>query len=112
MTDPFIWKKFWTWNFVARFNPYAHVVIYVGENQVVHISHAPGRKGLMKAKIRKQNVREVIKPRDHVIMGHPIRDCQLSANLREAIVTRALKCTEKHPSILFDYNYRYTSLSA
>ena len=94
------------WNLVARFNPYAHVVVYVGNNQVVHVSWAPSRKGLMKAKIRKQNISDVIKDHEQVIMGHKIRRCQYTANLREEIAARAMKCAGKHPSILFDYNHR------
>ena len=66
---------------------------------------APITRGLMKAKIRRQDVLEVIKPRDHVFLGHQIPDCQVSANLREEIVRRAVKCTEK-PSLVFDYHYR------
>ena len=97
-------------NPVACMNPYAHVVIYIGKtgdiHEVVHISTAPVTRGLMKAKIRRQNVMEVIKPRDQVFLGHKIPDCEVSANLREEIVRRALKCTEK-PSIVFDYHYRY-----
>ena len=98
------------YNPVACMNAYAHVVIYIGKtedvHEVVHISSAPLTRGLLKAKIRRQNVMEVIKPRDHVFLGHKIPDCEVSANLREEIVRRAVKCTEK-PSILFDYHYRY-----
>ena len=97
-------------NPVACMNPYAHVVIYIGKtgdiHEVVHISTAPVTRGLMKAKIRRQNVMEVIKPRDQVFLGHKIPDCEVSANLQEEIVKRALKCTEK-PSIVFDYHYRF-----
>ena len=97
-------------NPVACMNAYAHVVIYIGKtedvHEVVHISSAPLTRGLLKAKIRRQNVMEVIKPRDHVFLGHKIPDCEVSANLREEIVRRAVKCTEK-PSILFDYHYRF-----
>ena len=56
-------------------------------------------RGLMKAKIRKQNVIEVIKPRDQVFLGHKIPNCQISANLRKEIVKRALKSVDK-PSIV------------
>ena len=59
----------------------------------------------MKAKIRRQNVTDVIKPRDLVFLGHKIPNCEVSANLREEIVRRAIKCAEK-PSIIFDYDYR------
>ena len=97
------------WNPVAYLNKYAHVVIYVGKregiHEVVHISAAPITRGLMKAKIRKQNIMEVIKPRDQIFLGHKIPDCVVSANLQDEIVRRALKCTEK-PSIVFDYHYR------
>ena len=70
-------------------------------------SHLNGTnyQGLDEAKIRRQDVLEVIKPRDHVFLGHQIPDCQVSANLREEIVRRAVKCTEK-PSLVFDYHYR------
>ena len=97
-------------NLIARFNCYAHVVIYLGQtnetHEVVHIASAPLTRGLMKAKIRKQNVMEVIKPRDLVFLGHKIPNCQISANLRKEIVKRALKSVDK-PSIVFDYHYRY-----
>ena len=96
-------------NPVACLNKYAHVVIYVGKtehiHEVVHISTAPITRGLMKAKIRRQNIMEVIKPRDQIFLGHRIPDCVVSANLQDEIVRRALKCTEK-PSIVFDYHYR------
>ena len=97
-------------NPVARFNKYAHVVIFIGEtngvHEVVHISSASWTRGPMKAKIRRQNVLEVIKPRDQVFLGHKIPNCEMSANLRKEIVTRAKKCAAK-PSIVFDYHYRY-----
>ena len=96
-------------NPVAIFNTYAHVVIYIGAHhgvhEVVHIGSAFLTKGLMKAKIRRQNVLDVIKPRDQVFLGHKIPRCAVSANLREKIVERALECTKK-PSIVFDYHYR------
>ena len=52
-------------NPVACINPYAHVVIYVGKidddtHEVVHIKASPITRGLMKAKIRRQNIMEVI----------------------------------------------------
>ena len=97
-------------NLVARFNKYAHVVIFIGEtngvHEVVHISSASWTRGPMKAKIRRQNVLEVIKPRDQVFLGHKIPNCEMSANLRKEIVIRAKKCAAK-PSIVFDYHYRY-----
>ena len=97
-------------NLVARYNTYAHVVIFIGEtngvHEVVHISSASWTRGPMKAKIRRQNVLEVIKPRDQVFLGHKIPNCEMSANLRREIVTRAKKCAAK-PSIVFDYHYRY-----
>ena len=96
-------------NPVACLNKYAHVVIYVGKtediHEVVHISTAPITRGLMKAKIRKQNIMDVIKPNDQIFLGHRVPDCMVSANLQDKIVKRALKCTEK-PSIVFDYHYR------
>ena len=102
-------------NPVACVNAYAHVVIYIGKtgdvHEVVHISSAPLTRGLMKAKIRRQDVMEVIKARDHVFLGHQIPDCEVSANFREEIVRRAVKCTVK-PSIVFDYHYRYTAVTA
>ena len=73
----------------------AHVIIYIGVHngvhEVVHIRTASVTRGLMKAKIRRQNVMEVIKPRDQVFLGHKIPRCEVSANLREKIVERALR---------------------
>ena len=62
-------------------------------------------KGPMKATIRRQNVDEVIRPKDLVFLGHKIPNCGMSANLRQKIVKRAIKCAEK-PSIIFDYDHR------
>ena len=96
-------------NLIARYNTYAHCVVYVGAQQgvheVVHIGRAPLTRGLMKAKIRRQNVEDVINPSDQVFLGHKIPRCAVSANLREKIVERALECTKK-PSLVFDYHYR------
>ena len=119
-----------SWNPVARINKYSHVLVYVGTcqeteqdnievHEVVHVSLAPIRRGLSKAKIRKQAVLKVIKsenganqikydaikPDQQVFGGHKIEECQFSANVMEKIKERAIKCSEK-PSILFDYNYR------
>ena len=97
-------------NLVARYNKYAHVVIYIGAtngvHEVVHISKASWTRGPMKAKIRRQNVMEVIKPGDQVFLGHKIPNCEMSANIGKEIVNRAKKCASK-PSIVFDYHYRY-----
>ena len=97
-------------NLVARFNKYSHVVVYIGAtngiHEVVHISKASWTRGPMKAKIRRQNVLEVIKPRDQVFLGHKIPNCEMSANVRKEIVDRAKKCAAK-PSIVFDYHYRF-----
>ena len=97
-------------NPVAWFNKYAHVVVYIGQqngvHEVVHISKASWTRGLMKAKIRRQNVFEVIKPGDQVLLGHQIPSCEMSANIRKEIVARAVKTAEK-PSIVFDYHYTY-----
>ena len=96
-------------NPIARFNRYAHVVIYVGTresvHEVVHVGRAPLNRGLMKAKIRRQNIMDVIKPRELVFYGHKIPRFAESVNLREKIVERALACTKKE-SIVFDYHYR------
>ena len=102
---------------MALVNEYAHVVIYIGSEKtgtdatnesvvhnVVHVALAPITKGLMKAKIRKQNIDDVIKPSDQVFLGHRAYEVQYSANMHEAIKERAEKCIKK-PSILFDYHY-------
>ena len=85
-------------------------MIFLGKTntaqEVVHVSKASWTKGPMKATIRRQNVDEVIRPKDLVFLGHKIPNCEVSANLREEIVRRAIKCAEK-PSIIFDYDYRY-----
>ena len=120
-TDPF--------NPVARVNPYAHVLIYIGAktektteiHEVVHADMASLTEGALKATIRRQAVLKVtgaktgsmsvikfgaIKASDHVFLGHEIESCQFAANIRQKIVERALKCAEK-PSLIFDYDYRY-----
>ena len=122
------------WNLVARMNKYAHVAIYAGLrkvegmeeateiHEIVHVSKSSVAKGLMKAKIRREEVLRVIKspdkeaivrygaikPNQMVFLGHKIEGCQFAANVRERIVERALKCAEK-PSIVFDYDYRLLS---
>ena len=94
-------------------NTYAHVVIYVGVNrgvrEVVHIKKASWTKGVMKAKIKKENVNDVIKPGDQIFLGHQLPSFQFSANLRDKIAERAKKCCDKNygKSIVFDYDYRY-----
>ena len=68
------------WNAVARMNKYAHVVIYTGLreavkgketteiHEVVHVSKSSIVKGLMKAKIRREEVLRVTKSTD----GEPV----------------------------------------
>ena len=115
-------------NPVARVNPYAHVLIYIGAkteerteiHEVVHMVMASLSKGPLKATIRRQTVLKVIKAKtgsmstikygvikanDHVFLGHKIESCQFAANIRQKIVERALKCAKK-PSLIFDYDYR------
>ena len=95
-------------------NTYAHVVIYVGVNrdevhEVVHIKKAAWTKGVMKGKIQKDNVKDVIKPGDQIFLGHQLPSFQFSANLRDKIVERAKKCCDKYygKSIVFDYDHKY-----
>ena len=68
------------WNPVARMNKYAHVVIYTGMqevvngketteiHEVVHVSKSSVVKGLMKGKIRREEVMRVTKSTD----GEPV----------------------------------------
>ena len=116
-------------NPVARVNPYAHCLIYIGAktedtteiHEVVHTDMASLAEGPLKATIRRQTVLKVIgakstgsmpvikfdaiKASDHVFLGHEIESCQFAANIRQKIVDRALRCAEK-PSLIFDYDYR------
>ena len=115
-------------NPVARVNPYAHVLIYIGAktkerteiHEVVHMVMASLTKGPLKATICRQTVLKVIRAKtgsmstikygvikasDHVFLGHKIESCQFAANIRQKIVERALKCAMK-PSLIFDYDYR------
>ena len=99
----------------ARFNPYAHVVVYVGartvENEtvheVVHVSKSWGCGHLMKARICRQDIKEVIKPHDKVLPGHPMEEWQYSANAHQAIAARAEECVDpSKPTIVFHYDHR------
>ena len=91
---------------------YAHVVVYVGSrekngetiHEVVHVEKANWR-GLVVAGISKVDVMSVIKPKDMVFLGHTIKDCQFSGNVRKKIAERAIACAEK-PNILFAYDHR------
>ena len=74
-------------------------------HEVVHVSKAWKCCSLMQAKICKVDVDKVIKSRDRVFLGHDLKDWQFSANAREAISARALKCAEK-PPIVFDYDHK------
>ena len=58
---------------------------------------------LMKANIIKEDVLKVIQSTDQIFIGHKLDNFQFSANAREKIVERALKCAEK-PKIIFDYH--------
>ena len=104
-------------NAISRINPYAHVVIYTGSkeennkqgevetvHEVVHVSKSWKCCTLMKARIRKENILKVIKSTDHIFIGHKLDNWQFSANAREKIVERALKCAKK-PDIIFDYHH-------
>ena len=103
-------------NVISRINPYAHVVIYAGPkeekikqgevntiHEVVHVSKFRKCCTLMKANIRKEDILKVIKPTDQIFIGHKLENFQFSANARERIVERALKCA-KTPDIVFDYH--------
>ena len=89
---------------------YAHVVVYVGLDEeskiheVVHVSKNWECCSLMQSKICKQDVKIVINDEDKVLLGHELPGWQFSANAREAIKDRALKCAEK-PTIKFDYDH-------
>ena len=71
-SDPF--------NPVARMNPYAHVVVYVGPtevdghkvHEVVHVSKKAMLCGFVKASIVKEDVMSVIQPHEKVFLGHKI----------------------------------------
>ena len=100
------------WNPVARSNPYAHVVVYVGSqkkngetiHEVVHVAKN-NWQGLVVAGISRVDVMSVIKPKDLVFLGHKIKACQFSGNVRKKIADRAIACAEK-PKILFAYDHK------
>ena len=115
------------WNPVARVNPYAHCLIYIGHrkegkkeiHEVVHTAMASIGSGVLKATIRREPVLIVkskpgtlttvkfgpIKANDHVFPGHKLVSCQFAANIHQMIVDRAVKCSEE-PSLVFDYDYK------
>ena len=103
---------------MARVNPYAHVVVYVGSkeekdkhgetrkvHEVVHVSKSWKCCSLIKAKICREDLMKVIEPHNRVFLGHPRAGWQFSANAAEAIADRAIKCARK-PSIRFDYDHK------
>jgi hypothetical protein len=52
-------------NPVASMMPYAHVVVYVGNNEVVHVAKDTGCcKGILKGTIKTVSIENVIKPND------------------------------------------------
>ena len=65
-------------------------------------------KGLVVAGISRVDVmsKHGIKPKDKVFLGHKIKACQFSGNVRRKIVERAIACAEK-PKILFAYDPKY-----
>ena len=99
-------------NPIARVNPYAHVMVYVGPredqgvvvHEVVHVGK-DSMIGFSKATIRRENVLTAIKPHDHVFLGHKIDSVQFSGNIRQKIAARALACANP-PKIVFNYDYR------
>ena len=99
-------------NPVARTNPYAHCIVYVGSrlvegmevHEIVHVAKHSMR-GCMKARIIKEDVMKAIQPHNQVFLGHKITSCQFSWNLRQKIAARALACAEQ-PRIVFNYNIR------
>ena len=103
------------WNPVARWNPYSHCVVYIGEtnkvHEVVHVYKAWSRFwfrfGLFKGTIKRMNVKDVIKPNQSVFLGHKIEGCQFAGNVNEKIAERAKKCTDPTKGrIIFDYDHR------
>ena len=94
-------------NPIALVNPYAHVMIYVGQNKdnVHEVVHVVIKKGLSRATIARQPVMEAIKPTDHIFLGHKIDSVQFAANIREKIAERAIVCA-RQPRIVFDYDHR------
>ena len=73
-------------------------------HEVVHVAKSNWR-GLVVAGISKVDVMSVIKPGDMVFLGHKIRACQFSGNVRQKIAERAIACSEK-PKLLFAYDHR------
>ena len=89
------------------------MVVYVGNifvdgltvHEVVHVALA--KTGVMKAKITRDDINNVIKPDNQVFLGHKVASFQFAGNLREKIAERALACVdEEEPPIVFDYDYK------
>lgn len=86
-------------NCISKIMPYAHVVIFVGNNKIVHVT--PSKCGCCKGIIRKQNMKEVIKDEDETFLGHNIPGSQHSINIRDEIAKRAEACV----GIKFNYDH-------
>ena len=88
-------------------------MVYVGPHnrngktihEIVHVAKE-SLMGLVVAGISRVDVMSVIKPEDKVFLGHKIKACQFSGNVRRKIVERAIACAEK-PKILFAYDPKY-----
>lgn len=98
--------------FMARFNKYAHCIIYVGEEQeeetsvhkIVHIE-SYGFVGWLRSTIEKRNIDDVIEDYNLVFDGHRIEDSQVSANSQKKIAERAIECADADPQIIFEYSH-------
>ena len=99
-------------NAIARVNPYAHVMVYVGPreeqgivvHEVVHVGK-DSMRGFSKATIKRENVQTAIKPHNQVFLGHKIDSVQFSGNIRQKIAARAIACANP-PKIVFNYDHR------
>jgi hypothetical protein len=97
----FLWRENVFSNTVMK---YAHVVVYIGEQQVVHVAKSSGFH-FLRSKFIKEHIDEVIEKDDKVSFGHQIPEFLYSINLRDKITERALACVEE-PKLHFDYDYK------
>lgn len=87
-------------NCISKLNPYAHVVVFIGNNEVVHVT--PSKCGCCKGIIRRQNIHEVIKDDEDTFFGHNIPGSQHAINIRGDIASQAEACV----GLKFNYDHQ------
>jgi len=95
-------------NLISRIMPYAHVLVYVGYGNVVHVTKH--WHGLMTGTFELVPIKDIMKKekkreKQPVFLGHEIPEFKHAFNFRDTIANRALACA-KPPQLVFDYDHK------